>query len=125
MSAARTVLLVEDDFDVRESISDVLRDEGFAVVTASDGREALDRLESGVQPSVILLDLMMAGMNGFQFREAQLEDARFAAIPVVVLTADRMSDGKIGELGIAAHVRKPVRIEQLVDALEAAIAQGQ
>jgi two-component system, chemotaxis family, chemotaxis protein CheY len=114
---ARTVLLVEDDYDVRETIAEVLADEGYDVVTAVDGQDALDKLRAGARPFAILLDLMMAGMNGFQFRAEQRADPALAAIPVIVLTADRQVDDKARELGADAYVRKPTQLENLLAVL--------
>lgn len=109
-----TVLLVEDDDDVRDWIADVLQDEGYAVACACDGTEALMMLRHGLQPHVILLDLLMAGMNGAQFRAEQRKDPGLARIPVVVLTADRQIDEKARNLDAAAYIRKPVAVEELV-----------
>src|SRR5512132_4086682 len=85
----RWVLVVEDDAALREALSDALRDEGFTVTAAADGREALDllRVTASPNPSVILLDLAMPRMNGWQFRAEQQTDDRIAAIPIVVLSA--------------------------------------
>jgi CheY-like chemotaxis protein len=109
-----TVLLVEDDHDVRETIAEILFDEGYQVVTASDGRAALDHLQAGVKPSVIVLDLMMAGMDGFQFRAEQRADPAIAGVPVIVLTADRHVDQRLDELAVAAYLRKPTRLAELL-----------
>jgi two-component system, chemotaxis family, chemotaxis protein CheY len=114
---ARTVLLVEDDYDVRETIAEVLADEGYDVVTAVDGQDALDKLRAGARPFAILLDLMMAGMNGFQFRAEQRADPALAAIPVIVLTPDPQVDDKARELGADAYVRKPTQLENLLAVL--------
>ncbi|MFO0581640.1 MAG: response regulator [Anaeromyxobacter sp.] len=86
-AARARVLLVEDDPDIRESLSEALRYEGYEVELAWHGREALARLARDPLPDVILLDLMMPVMNGWEFREAQLEDAALADIPVVVISA--------------------------------------
>ena len=85
---AKAVLLVEDDIDVREAVADTLDEAGYRVSPARNGQEALDMLRSGaVQPRVILLDLMMPVMDGWQFREEQLRDPALASIPVVALSA--------------------------------------
>ena len=118
MSAIRTVLLVEDDHDVRETIAEVLTDAGYVVVTAIDGRQALDLLRGGVRPFVILLDLMMPGMNGYEFRDAQRADVRLADIPVIVLTADRLIEQKTRELGAHAYLKKPTPLDELLSTLE-------
>src|SRR5690349_16993945 len=84
----RRVLVVDDDADIRETVSLILEDEGYEVQSAQDGAAALGVLRAGPLPDVILLDLMMPVMNGWQFREQQTRDPRLAAIPVVVLSAD-------------------------------------
>ena len=114
----RSILIVEDDADLREALSDVLRDAGYAVAMAADGREALDRLRRESRPSVILLDLTMPVMNGWQFRDEQRRDPDLSKIPVVVLSAsDRLAE-KLGPLGVADYVRKPIELNRLLPMLE-------
>ena len=81
------VLIADDDRDVRESLTILLEMHGHSVVQAWNGRDALERLHSGPRPSLILLDLMMPVMDGWQFRRAQLGDPAVAPIPVVVISA--------------------------------------
>jgi CheY-like chemotaxis protein len=110
------VMIVEDDRDTREMLERFLQLEGFAVRTASNGEAALETLRAGGNPCVILLDLMMPVMNGWQFREAQAQDPEFAKIPVVVVTAA----GPRAEMpAIAADgwLSKPVDFEQLLAAI--------
>jgi two-component system response regulator MprA len=118
MNEIRTVLLVEDDHDVRETVAEVLTDEGYVVVTAIDGREALDQLRGGLRPFVILLDLMMPGMNGYQFRLEQRAEPAIADIPVIVLTADRLIEQKSAELAAAAYLKKPTALDDLLTTLK-------
>lgn len=86
MSGRGPVLLVDDDPDLRESMQLVLEMNGFWVIAARDGIDALERLEDEPMPRVVLLDLMMPGMNGSEFRERQLRDPRLRDVPVVLLT---------------------------------------
>ncbi len=116
------MLLVEDDHDVRETIAEILVDEGYHVVTATDGGQALARLRDGPAPSAILLDLMMAGMDGFQFRAAQRADPALAHIPVIVLTADRQIDEHAAELAAAAYVKKPTQLDDLLAVIARVVA---
>ena len=102
------VLVVEDDPDVADMLSELLGLEGYRVMQAREGREALALLRGGATPDVILLDLMMPEMNGWQFRQAQLADARFAKVPVVVLSADCSTQEKAVNLGARFGLRKPV-----------------
>src|SRR4051812_18932093 len=84
--ASQSVLIVDDDVAVVESLRDFLEDEGFEVVTAAEGRAALQHLRRGLRPCVILLDLMMPRMNGWEFRHEQLQDANLKDIPIVVVS---------------------------------------
>ena len=118
------ILVVEDDHDIRESVVEVLEEEGYGVDAASDGREALRVLAEGSEkPDLILLDLMMPNMNGFEFREQQLKNAEDAAIPVAVLTADGQAVAKAAELRANGLVRKPVKIQPLLDMVARLIAE--
>ncbi|MDB4986969.1 MAG: response regulator [Myxococcaceae bacterium] len=118
MKPGGPVLLVEDDLDIAEAILDVLMDEGYEVAHATNGREALELLHSQPAPAVILLDLMMPEMDGPEFRAEQLSDARYAKIPVVVLSADRLIAEKAHALGVWGFVVKPLQPEQLLSIIE-------
>ncbi|HVY45105.1 MAG TPA: response regulator [Minicystis sp.] len=109
--APREVLIVDDDTDVRESLRDVLLDEGYSVAAASNGADALRQLESRPQPGIILLDLMMPGMNGWGVLERLRGREATAQIPVAVISAQR------GERPAGSDVvlEKPIRIERLLD----------
>jgi CheY-like chemotaxis protein len=114
MSRSSVVLVVEDDYDVRDALIDVLDEAGYTVVGAADGREAIETLRKGLKPAVILLDLMMPRMDGFAFRAEQQSDPSLAEIPVVVLTADRGLGGG-EELHANAYVAKPAKIQDLLE----------
>lgn len=116
MSGRGPVLVVDDDFDVREALLDVLADCGYDVRAAGDGVEALALLEAGLVPSVILLDLMMPRMDGVELRGKLLEREAYAALPVVLLTADRSSDERAG-LPVDGTLAKPVDLDQLLDVI--------
>ena len=115
MSGAARILVVEDDRDIRDSVVEVLEAAGYDVSAAADGREALRVLDAGPRPDVILLDLMMPNMNGFEFREAQLANPAHASIPIAVLTADADAKLKAQQLQASGWVRKPIKIEPLLD----------
>lgn len=110
-SGAPSVLLVEDDDDLRTMLATVLAKAGFSVSTACDGRAAMDALEHGAQPDAIVLDLMMPKMDGWQFRVEQKRDPVLSQIPVVVLTA--LSTPQAAAIDADASLEKPVRIDQL------------
>jgi CheY-like chemotaxis protein len=114
----RSILIVEDDSDLREALSEVLRDEGYSVAMAADGREALDRLRRDLRPSLILLDLTMPVMNGWQFRAEQRQDPALSAIPVVVLSAGEHLAEQMVPLGIDDYVPKPIELDHLLQTIE-------
>ncbi|HEX7622759.1 MAG TPA: response regulator [Anaeromyxobacteraceae bacterium] len=108
-----TVMVVEDDRDLRENMSELLEDEGYKPLCAENGLEALYFLRAQqVLPDVILLDLMMPVMSGWQFREQQLQDARLSSIPVIIVSA--MDDRGIHA---AAKVPKPFDVDHLLATL--------
>lgn len=107
-----TVLVVDDHEDVRDALKTLLRAEGYAVETAENGREALAALYGGLQPWVIILDLMMPVMGGFEFRQEQLNHPQFAQIPVIVFSS--MDDPHAGHLGADAYLQKPADSDRLL-----------
>jgi CheY-like chemotaxis protein len=109
------VLIVEDDRDTREMLGRFLELEGFEVRTASNGQAALDTLHQPDEgpPCVIILDLMMPVMNGWQFREIQKTDPQLAEIPVVVVTAAGPRDD-IPSITADAWLSKPVDFDRLL-----------
>ncbi len=118
VSLGKPVLVVEDDPDIRGVLSDVLGDQGFAVSAAANGLEALAHLRRMyTPPKLILLDLMMPVMDGWQFRAAQREEPMIASIPVVVLsTAENLRSGG-RELSGCEFLPKPIDFPQLVGAI--------
>jgi CheY-like chemotaxis protein len=115
--ACRSILLVEDDPLIRESLQDALELEGYRIVAASNGREALDKLPSMSRPCLILLDLMMPVMNGWEFADALQGDLELAEIPIVVLTAfgQELQRQKIATRGV---IPKPVDLDRLFRLVE-------
>jgi len=112
---ATTVLVVEDDFDLRDALVPILEYEGHRVVSAANGKEALERLQTMPPPSLILLDLMMPVMNGEEFRAEQLRDPTLASIPVVVVSAHPGAEERARRIGAAGCVKKPFEIEDLLE----------
>jgi CheY-like chemotaxis protein len=86
------ILVVEDNADLRDTLQMLLQEDGFLVTMAANGRTALDHLQAGARPSLILLDLMMPEMNGWQFLEHTRKDASLASIPIVIMTAHKSTE---------------------------------
>lgn len=110
----RGILVVEDDEDIRESIAEVLDIAGYRTLVAANGREALATLRTKPHPALILLDLTMPIMSGWEFRAAQLGDPLLARIPVVLLSAVASPERRVIELRANAFLRKPVSLERLL-----------
>jgi CheY-like chemotaxis protein len=106
---AKSVLVVDDDWQTRYALKMALEAAGHAVREAVNGEEALVLLRRGPLPDVILLDMIMPVMNGWEFREQQVRDPRMAAVPVVVFSAAYESAPRAAEsLGVARVLQKPV-----------------
>ena len=113
----KSVMIVDDDLDIGVTMQLVLETYGYRVITASDGAEALAKLQAGERPGLIILDLMMPGMDGQQFREAQLGNSALAEIPVVVLSGDYRLDERAAEMGVEG-LRKPIPLPKLLAKIE-------
>jgi two-component system, chemotaxis family, chemotaxis protein CheY len=112
ISDAGTLLVVDDDSDVRDAMRDVISDYGYRVVCARDGEEALRYLRSNPPPTAILLDLFMPRMNGWQLARELESSPRLAKIPVITVTASAPHWGY--PVPMARVVRKPFDVEHLV-----------
>jgi CheY-like chemotaxis protein len=116
----RAVMIVEDDTALRESLVEVLAAEGFTIVEAENGRQALQFLrDEGVAPEVILLDLMMPVMSGWEFRKEQLGDPSISSIPVIVMSATEPRG-----ISASAMLPKPFGIDTLLAAISRTCSQG-
>jgi CheY-like chemotaxis protein len=110
------ILVVDDDRDLRDLLAAVLSSAGYEVLTAENGAAALSVLRT-VLPDLIILDLMMPVMNGWQFREAQNALPDYARIPVVCLSGHHAARHQASALGISACVLKPFEIDDLLAAV--------
>jgi CheY-like chemotaxis protein len=108
----RLVMVVDDDDDIRETLTSLLEDEGYQVAGFATGRDALDALQGGLRPRVILLDLMMPVMDGVEFRRAQLADAALASIPVILITAAGLEP--IQRADWSEVLRKPLKVDRVL-----------
>jgi CheY-like chemotaxis protein len=113
------ILVVEDDPDIRFGLAVLLEDEGYEVVTAANGREALAQLHAmPVAPCVILLDLMMPDMDGWEFRAEQRREPLLASIPVIVLSAAADLPTRTAKLGVAGVMQKPIHVGELLKTIK-------
>ena len=111
------VLVVDDDFPSVDALRVMLESAGHRVDCAGNGQEALSRLREGNGYGVILLDLMMPVMNGYEFREEQLKDPTLASIPVIVVTADGRASEKAKQIGSDVFFQKPLAPRELLRAI--------
>lgn len=112
------VLVIEDDTASREALAEMLAREGYSVFTAANGMEGLGHLSQGLRPAAILLDLMMPGVDGWDFRAQQKRDPELAAIPVIAISAA----GKL--LDADYSLRKPINVQQLLALLRRIVEDG-
>lgn len=108
------ILVIDDDRDSREVLSELLRAQGYTTLEASNGAEGLKRLDEAPELSLILLDLMMPVMDGWEFRRQQRRHAVHADVPVMVLTADTRMNGRAADLGAHALLTKPLDFAELI-----------
>jgi CheY-like chemotaxis protein len=118
MVSSGYILIVEDDDDIREALAQILQLEGYVVREAANGREALDVSTQHPTPSLILLDLMMPVMDGYQFRTEQMKDPNLSKVPVVVISADASVHEKMASFGAASVLPKPISLDRLLRAVE-------
>jgi signal transduction histidine kinase len=115
----KRILLVEDDFAIREAVQGVLEDAGYQVIPSQNGRDALERLRSGLLPDLIVLDLRMPVMDGWEFRAAQKNDPNLAPIPVLAVSAD--GSAKAEAIAAEGYLRKPLSSNTLVETVAAGV----
>lgn len=118
------ILVVEDDAVMRETIAELLEEEGYTVTVANGGAQGLEYLHQSPRPSLILLDLMMPTMNGWEFHSQLQRDPALATIPVVLLSAVADFQRRRGKLDVAAILPKPVNIPHLLEVITQALANG-
>ena len=111
-----TILIVDDNQHVLEGMRTLLENDGYRVLVAANGRAALTLLRNGAQPDLVILDLAMSVMDGWDFRAEQLRDERFAGIPVIVASADPLAT-LAQNMGVSAVMQKPVDPRKLLAAV--------
>ncbi len=107
------VLIVEDDDDLREMMAQLLSLEGFQTAAVANGQEALEYLRQGTAPDLILLDMMMPVMDGWEFRRRQKSDPSMAEVPVIVLSA--LDQARITDITAEAILKKPLDFDRLLE----------
>ncbi len=120
MASGRRILVVDDDNDLRQMMGDVLEAEGYQVAYASDGKAAMALLhaavaEGGALPNLIVLDLMLPKMSGWDFRQALQEDERLAQVPVLVISG---IGRELDAIAADAHLHKPLDLASFLRAVE-------
>ncbi len=110
-NAGKTVLVIEDDFTIRETLKEALEHEGYLVATATNGQEGLDRVRAEPRPCLVLVDLMMPIMGGREFLDTILADVKIAPIPVLVVAAQA---NEMTAAGARAHMKKPPDLDLLM-----------
>lgn len=112
------ILLVDDNDDFRESLALLFEMNGYDVVTAANGKQALRRLRSPCRPAVVITDLMMPELDGWRLRQTMLDDPALASVPVIVLSASAVDEAK-GSPPVVDNLRKPVDFNRLRSIVEA------
>jgi len=117
--AGRSVLVVDDDVRNIFALSSVLERRGMKVITASTGREAVERLQATPDVAIVLMDIMMPEMDGFETMQVIRRDAAFQRLPIIALTAKAMKGDRERclDAGASDYLAKPVNTEQLLSAL--------
>lgn len=117
-AVTKSVLIVEDDEAIADALKELLEMEGYRVKWAANGRKALELLRKTTShPNLIVLDLMMPQMDGYQFRAEQEMDPALCQIPVVLMTADGHIEAKTYKIGAKAYLNKPLDIDQVLAAV--------
>lgn len=119
----KTILIVEDDEIARAGLGSILRAHDYRVVVTTDGREALDRLQAGLHPDLILLDMILPRFDGWQFIGQRQKMALFGVAPVIIMTGLGIASREWAlSLGAVELLRKPIDVEALLQAVEACLA---
>jgi CheY-like chemotaxis protein len=119
--SAGSVLVVDDDSELREGLCDVLVEEGYSVIGATDGADALEHLNEFALPDVVVLDLGMPRMDGYEFLERRDADDLLRAIPVIVISST--PDWRRMHFPVCTTLTKPVDLMQLLGVLRHEIVE--
>jgi CheY-like chemotaxis protein len=114
----KSILVIEDDSVTRDAVALALQDDGYSVMAVANGHEALVHLRRTQPPHLILLDLMMPVMNGWEFRRQQARDPALESIPVVIVSADAGVPQQAAALGVRDYLVKPIDFVKLLEAVQ-------
>lgn len=116
----KKIIVIEDDEDIRSILVELLLDEGYQVATFNNGAEALQSILSKKEDEydLILLDLQMPIMNGYQFSNKLRENSDYQRLPIIVMSADIHSESKLSFNKINRYIKKPIDIAHFLDAIE-------
>jgi CheY-like chemotaxis protein len=112
------VLVIDDDAEIRQALTEILEDENYIVRAASNGREALEILSRGECPDVILLDVMMPVMDGWHFLSARLAHPQLVEVPIIIISAGEGAEREASKVGVFEFARKPLHVDDLIDRIE-------
>jgi CheY-like chemotaxis protein len=113
-----TVLVIDDDAEIRQALLELLEDEDYAVVLAANGKEALDLITGGLKPDVILLDVMMPVMDGWHFLSARLGHPELIEVPIIIISAGQEAEHEARKVGVFEVARKPLHVDDLIRRIE-------
>jgi len=113
-----TVLVVDDDAEIRQALAELLEDEDYGVMLAANGKEALDLVAGGQRPDVILLDVMMPVMDGWHFLSARLKYPELVEVPIIIISAGQEAEREAHKVGVFEVARKPLHVDDLIHRIE-------
>jgi chemosensory pili system protein ChpA (sensor histidine kinase/response regulator) len=116
--AQRSVMVVEDDPELRTIYEEVLTEHGYDVLAARDGVEALERLDGGLVPCAVLLDLRMPRMTGWELADRMHADSRWSGVPLILCAAYYRIAEEAARVGARAWMQKPIDLSRLVGVIE-------
>lgn len=114
----KKILIIEDNEDISRALNEVLSDSGYQIETAVNGKEGLDHLINRELPDLILLDLFLPVMNGFEFRMRQMKIPYLQNIPVIVMSADACVRNRCKLMHIENFLKKPFELEDLLEIVQ-------
>ncbi|GCE26349.1 hypothetical protein KDA_18330 [Dictyobacter alpinus] len=115
------IMVIDDDMGVQECLQAILEAEGYEVMIARDGKHALEMLATA-RPNLIILDLMMPRMNGYEFLKTLEQQGRRAELPIILLTADPQVKERATKLAVNAYLLKPFELLDLLDSVANVLA---